>query len=182
MKPTVCLLSVLALTAPARLLPQELDSVPRPTFHVARPTSQVARDVRATWDVKRATVHWGKWLAAAGAVGFTLMGSHEHENSNREFERLLALCRADSVDCLLGPDGRYVDPASERLYQASIRHDRRARARLIAGQASLLVAAGLFVADLVHEADAPGNKPFAPLNVAADVRTGDARVGLRLTF
>jgi hypothetical protein len=110
------------------------------------------------------------------------MGSHEHENSNREFERLLAVCRADSVDCLLGPDGRYVDAASERLYQASIRHDRRARARLIAGQASLLVAAGLFVADLVHEADAPGNKPFAPLEVSGDAGANGARVGVRLTF
>jgi hypothetical protein len=175
MKPTLCLLSLFALTAPARLSPQELG-------RVARPTSHVARDVRATWDVKRATVHWGKWLAAAGAVAFTLMGSHEHENANREFERLLAVCRADTVDCLLGPDGRYANPASERLYQTSIGYDRRARVRLIAGQASLLVAAGLFVADLQHEGDGPGNKPFAPLEVSAAVQTACARVGLRWAF
>jgi hypothetical protein len=190
MRRTVFLLGVIALVTSARLPAQERDTVPLPMSHVPGPTTQFGVVERGTWDVRRsmtwdvgrAVVHWGKWLAAAGAVAFTLMGSHEHEHSNREFGRLLAVCRADSVDCRLGPDGSYVNPESERLYQASIRHDRRARARLIAGQAGLLVAAALFVADLRHEGDGPVNKPFAPLEVAVDERTGGAQVGLRWTF
>lgn len=168
------LLCIAALTAPARL-PAQQDSV-------ARPTSQVTRPSRATWDVKRAAVHWGKWLVAGAAVAFTAMGAHEHDNSNREFDRLLDICRADHADCAVGPSGTYSNAAAERLYQASIRYDRRARTRLLAGQASLLVAAGLFIADLRHDEGAPENKPFAPFEAAVDGRTGAALVGLRFGF
>ena len=131
---------------------------------------------------RHAVVHYGKWLPVAVAVAFTAMGAHEHDNSQREFDRLLVMCRADNADCTLGSDGRYLNPAAERLYQASVTFDRRARARLLAGQASLLVAAGLFIADLRQRSRGPGNKPFAPLEVLGDVWVGGARVGLRATF
>ncbi|OLC02351.1 MAG: hypothetical protein AUH78_19910 [Gemmatimonadetes bacterium 13_1_40CM_4_69_8] len=130
----------------------------------------------------RATVHWGKWLAAGSAVAFSVMGAHEHSRSNGEFSQLLTLCRANNDDCLLGTDGTYLNPAAEQLYQTSIHFDRRARLRLLAGQATLLVAAGLFIADLTHQASGPENKPFAPLKVGLDRRTGGALVGVRLTF
>src|SRR2546422_11759237 len=80
------------------------------------------------------------------------------------------------------PDGPSLTPAAEQLYQPSIHFDRRARLRLLAGQATLLVAAGLFIADLTHQASGPENKPFAPLKVGLDRRTGGALVGVRLTF
>ncbi len=175
MRRTVSLLGGLALLASTRLPAQERDTVPRPTTHVARQS-------HATWNVGRATVHWGKWLAAGGAVAFTVMGAHEHAQSNREFNQLLALCRSDNANCLLGTSGTYVDPTAEQLYQSSIHFDRRARLRLMAGQATLLVAAGLFIADLTRQAGGPVNKPFAPLKVAVDERTGGALVGVRLTF
>ena len=130
----------------------------------------------------RATVHWGKWLAAGSAVAFTVMGAHEHSRSNREFSQLLTLCRANNNDCLLGTDGTYLNPAAEQLYQVSLHFDRRARVRLLAGQATLLVAAGLFIADVTRHPGGPVNKPFAPLEVSGDVRTGGARVGVRVTF
>ncbi len=159
MRRTVRLLSGLALLASTRLPAQERDSVPRPTSHVASQS-------RATGSVGRATVHWGKW----------------HSRSNGEFSQLLTLCRANNDDCLLGSDGTYVNPAAEQLYQASIHFDRRARLRLLAGQATLLVAAGLFIADVTRHPGGPVNKPFAPLKVTVDERTGGALVGVRVHF
>src|SRR5439155_1221382 len=83
--------------------------------------------------------------ASGVAVAFTVMGAHEHDNSNRVFSHLLDICRADDTACRLASDGRYVNPAAEQLYQASIAYDRRAHVRLLAGQGSLLAAAGLFI-------------------------------------
>ncbi len=131
----------------------------------------------ASW--RRGTVHWGKWLASAAAIAFTVMGAHEHDNSNRVFSQLLDMCRADDAACRLTSDGRYVNPAAEQLYQASIAYDRRAHVRLLAGQGSLLAAAGLFIADLRHHTGGPGN---IPLKLAVDPRTGGAQVGVRWNF
>ena len=175
MRRTACLLSGFALLTAMCLSAQARDSVPRPTFHVASRS-------RGTGNVGRATVHWGKWLAAGSAVAFSVMGAHEHSRSNGEFSQLLTLCRANNDDCLLGTDGTYLNPAAEQLYQTSIHFEGRARLRLLAGQATLLVAAGLFIADLTHQASGPENKPFAPLKVGLDRRTGGALVGVRLTF
>jgi hypothetical protein len=50
------------------------------------------------------------------------------------------------------------------------------------GQASLLVAAGLFIADLRHHQNGPGNKPFAPLEVSVEPTTVTTLVGLRIAF
>jgi len=171
------------LCAPG-LLRAQGDSVARRHDGTLPANAAVARVAalgqRATF--QRAVVHYGKWLAAGGAVAFTVMGAHEHAQSNREFNQLLALCRRDNANCLLGADGTYVDPAAEQQYQSSIHFDRRARLRLMAGQATLLVAAGLFIADLTHRAGGPVNKPFAPLKVTVDERTGGALVGVRVTF
>lgn len=141
----------------------------------------VPRRHGASWG--RTTLHYGKWVVAAAAVTLTALGAHEHDNSNQEWRQLLALCRANNADCLLGPDGRYLNPAAERLYQASVSFDRRARTRLLAGQAALLVAAGLFIADLRRHASGPGNVPFAPLEVGVGPGAGGSTLlGLRLTF
>ena len=127
-------------------------------------------------------VHYGKWVIAAGAVALIATGAHEHSNSNREWNALLAVCHANNADCLLGPDGRYLNSTAEQLYQSSLFFDRRARARLLWAQAALLVAAGLFIADLRHQSGGPGNVPFAPLELSEDARTGRALVGMRLSF
>ena len=173
-----CWLIAFAVGIPGLLNAQD-DAVPR--RHDARLHEGVSPHVqRATW--RRATVHWGKWLTAGAAAALMVMGAHEHENSNREFDRLLDICRANHADCELGPGGTYLNLTAEQLYQASIGYDRRARTRLLAGQATLLLTAALFIADLRHRPGGPENKPFSPLEVAGDVRSGDARVGLRLTF
>jgi hypothetical protein len=130
----------------------------------------------------RGVVHYGKWVTAALAVTFTALGAHEHTNSNGVFRRLLDLCHANNADCTLAPDGSYLTPAAEQLYQASVRFDRRARLRLVLGQASLLASAGLFLADLGHHAGGPDNIPFHALKLSVDPRTGATLVGVRLRF
>ena len=163
---TMRLFPMLALAVAAPLTAQEVS----PALHVRH----------AAWS--RVLVHYGKWAAAATAVTFTALGAHEHQNSNRVFSQLLDRCRANVVDCTLGPDGSYLDPASEQLYQTSIHFDRRARLRLLLGQASLLASAGLFLADLRHHANGPDNIPYRGLKLTVEPRIDGARVGVRVMF
>jgi hypothetical protein len=130
----------------------------------------------------RGVAHYGKWAAVALAATFTALAAHEHARSNRVFAQLLDLCRADNANCVLGPGGGYADPAAERLYQSAIRFDHRARARLFAGQASLLLCAGLFVVDLSHHAGEPENIPFhgLALGLEPSPATGGGRLTLRV--
>lgn len=140
----------------------------------------VPRALTAQHDgVGRPLVHYGKWAAAALAVTFTVLGAREHSKSDQVFGDLLALCRADNANCLLGSDGSYRDATAENLYQTSVAFDRRARTRLVAGQVSLLLCAGLFLADLSRHARGPGNVPFHGIQLWVDPRAGSARIGLR---
>lgn len=133
-----------------------------------------------TW--RRATVHYGKWLTGASAVALTWMGAHEHARSTDAWDALSARCRTNSANCSLGPDGRYVSALSEEYYQRSLRYDRRARTRLLAGQGALLLTIGFFLLDRGHGDGGPPNIPFPSLDVSGDPQAGDARVGLRFAF
>jgi hypothetical protein len=126
-------------------------------------------------------VHYGKWLSAAVAVTFTGLGAREYARSDDAFSQLLDICHADVAKCTLGPGGSYVNTASEDLYQTSLRYERRARVRLLAGQASLLLAAGLFLADHGGHGEGPGNIPYHGL-VLVEQEAGGARVGVRVRF
>jgi hypothetical protein len=123
-------------------------------------------------------VHYGKWFAAAGAVALTVLGAQEHEKSNDVYSDLLALCRVDDQNCALNSNGTYIDPAAEEMYQTTLSYDRRARARLIAGQVSLLLCAGLFVADLRKKG--PENIPVSGTRVMMD--PVGRRVGISVRF
>jgi hypothetical protein len=123
--------------------------------------------------------HYGKWVSAALAVTFTGLGAYEHASSDRAFSQLLEICRADPATCALGPSGSYVDSSSEQLYQKSLHHARQARVRLLAGQASLLLAAGLFLADHGRHGNEPDNVPY---HLTVESRAGGARLGVRFTF
>jgi hypothetical protein len=83
---------------------------------------------------------------------------------------------------VLGPSGAYLNPTAEQLYQRSLHFDGRARTRLLAGQGALLLAAGLFIADLRTHPGGPQNKPLGPLEISGDRRTGGVQVGVRLNF
>ena len=139
----------------------------------------VPRD-RASWT--RGVIHYGKWVTAGATVGLTVLGAKEHRRSAREWDQLIAICRANNADCTTGPDGRYVDASAELRYQLALYYDRRANRRLLGGQLSLLATAAMFIADLRHGKDGPENIPFAPLTVSTDPSGGGARVGVRLPF
>jgi hypothetical protein len=126
--------------------------------------------------------HRAKWITGAGAVVLTALAAREHDRSNDQWHTLLRLCRANHAECVLDAAGRYENAAAEDLYQAALQYDRRARTRLLGGQAALLLTAALVLIDLRHGNDGPPNIPFDPLEVTPDLRARGVRVGLRLTF
>jgi hypothetical protein len=128
----------------------------------------------------RPAIHYGKWVTAASALGFTLLAAHEHDRANSAWQSLLTLCGTDNAACQLRSDGRYVSYQAEVWYQETLYYDRRARHRLLVGQASVLVSATLFLLDLRHEGGAPPNIPFTGSRLSL-VPAGDgARLEVRL--
>lgn len=125
--------------------------------------------------------HHGKWLTAAAAVGFTVLGAVEHAHSQDRFDALLALCKANNAQCMQGSDGRYVDVGAERLYQESLYYDRRARRRILIGQGALLVTALFFIVDASHGGGKPADIPFEPAVAFRPDGTG-AQLGFRVAF
>ena len=165
---------LLAFGAPAALEAQQ-----------AAARRQDATPHEASWNVaswRRGTAHYGKWLTAASAIALTWMAAHEHARSTDAWDALSARCRTNHANCSIGPDGRYLSALSEEYYQRSLRHDRRARTRLLAGQGALLLTIAFFLLDRGHGDDVPDNIPFPSLDVSADPRVGGARVGWRWTF
>jgi hypothetical protein len=123
-----------------------------------------------------AVVSWGKWGTAALAVGLTVLGIRRHNAGNRAYGALIGYC-GGAVVCDLETDGRYADPEAEAFYQSVVRHDRAARAWLVAGQLTAVGSAALFVVDLLHHREPP-NIPFAGLLVESG--HGVTRVGVRI--
>ena len=135
---------------------------------------------RSAW--KHAVVHYGKWVAAAGAVAFTALAIEQHGHSNDAWNSLLAICQNNSQDCAVGSDGRYRYYPAEYDYQLALYYDHRARWRLVAGQVSLLAAVGLFVTDLRGRSSTPRNIPVHPLTVSVAPTADGASLSLRLAF
>lgn len=126
--------------------------------------------------------HYGKWVTAATAIGFTALAAREHHAANDNWNRLMALCEQNNAACRQSADGRYVDLSAEVLYQRTVYYDRRARRRLIGGQVALLASAALFILDLRNSHGGPPNIPFHGLRVTAG-RTGTgAEVRVQLPF
>jgi hypothetical protein len=131
---------------------------------------------------RRDVPHYTKWLTAAGAAALTIMGAAQHQQSKREWDQLLAICRSASQACATGPDGRYIRSDAEQLYQLSRQYDRRANHLLLGAQATLLVTTALFIIDL--HPGGPGNIPFpaSQLQVGLAGGGGGAAVGMRVAF
>ena len=86
-------------------------------------------------------IRYGKWVLAAGAVGLNLLASRDHERADDAFDELRSFCFDNFDRCAVGPTGRYLNPASERLYQTSLHYDRRARVGKLVKPADLKSAA-----------------------------------------
>ena len=123
-------------------------------------------------------IKWGKWAAAAFAVGATALAIHQHSAGNNAYADLVQYCGVVAT-CSIGPDGRYVDGQAEATYQHVVRDDRSARAWLVVGQLAALGSAVLFVLELRHQAEPP-NIPFNGLLV--ETGGGIVRVGYRMPF
>ena len=110
-----------------------------------------------------AAATYGKWALLAGSIGFNLAALHQHHLADDTFAQLTNLCSdADHVRCLTGPDGAYLDPVAEGIYQSSLRSDRRARLWLVAGETLLLGSAAVFVWELSQPRGPNPNIPFTP--------------------
>ncbi|MBI1723884.1 MAG: hypothetical protein HYR48_08260 [Gemmatimonadetes bacterium] len=123
-------------------------------------------------------IKYGKWAAAAAAVGFTALGIRTHHAANADFRALADYCRSRGA-CAIGPDGRYADPVAEERYRAVVRGDRAARAWLVSGQAALVGSAVLFVLELKRDRGPP-NIPYSGFVV--EPGAFGTRVGFRLPF
>jgi len=106
-------------------------------------------------------VKYGKWAVLAGSLGMNYLALRSHNRADDAFNALKAVC-IDRSRCDLGPDGSYLDPESENLYQSSLRYDRIARGWLLGGEAALAGSAALFVWELTRPKGRPGNIPFEP--------------------
>jgi hypothetical protein len=122
--------------------------------------------------------HYGKWLALAGAAGFTTVAILRNLDADQIYGGLTTLCRTGGDTCVLGPDGTYVNPEAELLYQETLRLDSEARKWMLGGQVTLVAAGAMFVVDLVARTRRPKNIPYAPLEYFAD----GGRLGFRLRF
>ena len=120
-------------------------------------------------------IKWGKWGAAALAVGFTAFGIHQHNQGDAAYRALIDRCRA--IPCPFAPDGRYADAAAEALYQRVVRGDRGARAWLVGGQLAAVGSAVLFVLELSTNREPP-NIPYSGLVVESDAY--GTRLGWRI--
>jgi hypothetical protein len=138
-----------------------------------------ALPARAPAQSAPALTKYGKWVAVAAAVGMGLEAASAHRAADRSFGQLRDYCDADQARCAVGAGGAYVDPVSERYYQASLAHDRSARAWLVGGEATLLGAAAVFVWELTRPKGPPDNIPFEPQLSQVD---GQTRVGVRLWY
>jgi hypothetical protein len=122
---------------------------------------------------------YGKWLLVAGSAGMNYLAIRAHNRADDAFNALEARCLEVRDRCTLAPEGSYLDPATEDLYQNSLRYDRIARGWLIGGEAALAGAAALFVWELTRPKGRPDNIPFEP-----EIRSmiGATGVGLRFEF
>ncbi len=124
-------------------------------------------------------IRYGKWLLAAGAVGFNLLAAESHQNADDAFNTLEDLCFEDFSRCDLGPDGTYLNTHIEGLYQTSLHYDRQTRTWLIVGETALVASATMFVWELTRHTEKPDNIPFEPEVRSLNHATG---VGLRIAW
>jgi hypothetical protein len=127
----------------------------------------------------RPVVKYGKWVLAAGAVTMNVLAAKAHDRGDEVFNELEQRCLDNHALCDLDDSGRYANPESESLYQASLRYDRRARRWLIGGETALLGAAAMLIWELTGKSHRPDNIPFEPEVKSLNRATG---VGLRMRF
>jgi hypothetical protein len=106
----------------------------------------------------RGVARVAKWVLAGATVALGVYAYTEHDAAERMQARLRDRCDAAPGVCTV-IDGRYADAESEALHQRAIRHDRRARTGIVAGQITLLGGVAFFLYDLRGDGR-PDNIPY----------------------
>ena len=124
------------------------------------------------------TVKWGKFVALGLAFGSIWQASTHHQDADDAYHALERRCSLNPAACDQEPNGDYIDPISEDLYDTAVSEDNAARGWLFAAEASLLGAAVLFVWELTRpKGPTVDNIPFEPV-----VETQEGRFGARVFF
>ena len=106
----------------------------------------------------RGVARVAKWVLAGATLALGAYAYTEHDAAERLHARLRERCDAAPDACMVA-DGRYTDLDSEVLHQRAVRHDRRARTGIVAGQITLLGGVALFLYDLRGDGR-PDNIPY----------------------
>lgn len=106
----------------------------------------------------RGVARVAKWVLAGATLALGAYAYTEHDAAERLHARLRDRCDTAPDACMVA-DGRYTDIESEALHQRAVRHDRRARTGIVAGQITLLGGVALFLYDLRGDGR-PDNIPY----------------------
>lgn len=106
----------------------------------------------------RGVARIAKWVLTGATIALGVYAYTEHGAAERVQARLRERCDAAPEACTV-VDGRYSDVESEALHQRAVRHDRRARTGIVAGQITLLGGVAFFLYDL-REDGRPDNIPY----------------------
>ena len=114
----------------------------------------------------RGVARVAKWVLAGATIALGAYAYTEHDAAERLHGRLRDRCDSAPEACTV-IDGRYTDLESEALHQRAVRHDRRARTGIVAGQITLLGGVALFLYDLRGDGR-PDNIPYpSPRNASS---------------
>lgn len=127
----------------------------------------------------RSVARVAKWVFAGATIALGAYAYTEHDTAERLHARLRNRCDRAPEVCMVA-DGRYTDLESEALHQHAVRHDRRARTGIVAGQITLLGGVALFLYDLRGDGR-PDNIPYpSPRRTSLHHRT--VMLGARVPF
>jgi hypothetical protein len=96
----------------------------------------------------------GKWAFLGAAVVLGVQALRASNDAADAYDGLRALCLDAPARCA-HPDGAYVDPEAEGLYDRSLSADRRAQRAIYAGEAALIGSVALFIIDLRDDGSPP---------------------------
>lgn len=122
--------------------------------------------------------HYGRWVALAASAGFIAVAVNRHDQASQEFRSLVLFCHQQQQRCVLGSDGKYLDPVPEARFQQTLTLDARAGRWIMAGQVTLFAAGGMFLIDLLDRDHSPRNIPYTPFKAYA----APGRLGLQIRF
>jgi hypothetical protein len=120
-----------------------------------------------------------KWVLAGATIALGVYAFAQHDAAEQEHARLRDRCDGAPQLCTVA-DGRYADAESEALHQRAVRHDRRARTGIVAGQITLLGGVALFLYDLRNDGG-PDNIPY-PTQQRLTLTERSVYIGARVAF